>query len=678
MTELRFEPYLVEAADLGPENPLPAFRSPHHDSRIDCDAHHIPPEDREGLGWANGYRILPHRMQDGYSRRRSPRELPSFVLENEVLRVTVLPEVGGKVASIYHKPLQRELIYRNPVFQPGNLALRNAWTSGGIEWNTGQLGHHCLACSPVHCARVEGLHGEPVLRLYAWERVKRYPYQIDLHLPPHSPLLFARVRIINPHDHELPMYWWTNIGMLERDGGRVLAPADTTYHGMTVYDCPVINGLDYSYATQVKRSYDLFFRIPPDRRPWEAYFDRNGEGFFHTSTARLRGRKMFAWGMGQGGRRWGEYLAVPGMPHLEIQAGLVYTQTHSAAMPARAAWTWTEAMGHFASDPALTHSPDWQAAYAAGEAVVVQAVSCEHLDRLDARMSEVTEREPEEVLFRGLGWAALEKRRAATCGEGCGIPAELPFDDSDLTADQDPWLALLETGALPPRDPGDDPGHFQVQEHWRALLEESAIAGRSDHWLAWHHLGVMRMEAEDTAGAQAAWERSLEHARTGWALRNLAVIQQRAGDEEASLQLLKQAVEAGPVVPALAGEYAAALLRLKRFEVLDSFLSSLPHDVRQAERLRIASGWAALHFGRFAEVEEVLAQDFATIQEGELTLSELWFALQAEKLAHAEGLEVTDELRARVRRECPPPYAIDFRMSQEGDDKYIPPQATER
>jgi hypothetical protein len=421
MTELRAEPYILPAAEVGPENPLPNFRAPQYDSQIDPSAHSIPEEDCVGLGLATGFRVLPWRMQDGYTRERTVRELPSLVLENETLRVTVLPGVGGKVASIYHKPEARELIYRNPVFQPGNLALRNAWTSGGIEWNTAQLGHHCLHCTPIHAARVEGDY--PILRLYAWERVKRFPYHIDLHLPPGSPLLFARVRLINPHDHELPMYWWTNIGMVEQDGGRALAPADTTYHGMTVYDCPVINGLDYSYATQVKRSYDLFFRIPKDRRPWEAYFDRDGRGFVHTSTGRLRGRKMFAWGMGQGGRRWGEYLAVPDMPHLEIQAGLVYTQSHSAIMPARTEWTWTEAMGAFQGDPAKVHSDNWQEAYGEGARVVEGLLPQAELDRLDAEFAQAATRGPAELLQRGTGWAALEQSRARAAGEGCGIPA---------------------------------------------------------------------------------------------------------------------------------------------------------------------------------------------------------------------------------------------------------------
>ncbi|MHB8995328.1 MAG: DUF5107 domain-containing protein [Armatimonadota bacterium] len=674
MTELRVEPYLIPAAEIGPENPLPVFRAPQHDTTVDYSAHNIPEEDRLGLGCGTGRRVLPYRMQDGYTRQRSPRAFISLVLENEYLRVTVLPEVGGKVTSIFHKPLQRELIYRNPVFQPGNLALRNAWTSGGIEWNTGQVGHHYHTCSPVHCARVEGLDGAPVLRLYAWERIKRFPYQIDLHLPPGSPFLFARVRIINPNDEQIPMYWWTNIGMLEPDGGRVLVPADTTYHGLTVYDCPVIKGLDYSYSTQVKRAYDLFFRIKEGQRPWEAYFDREGRGFVHTSTARLRGRKLFAWGMGQGGRRWGEYLAAPDMPYVEIQAGLAYTQSHTVPMPPKTAWTWTEAMGYFEADPTLVHSDNWQEAHAEGERVLEGMLPRQELEGLDAAMAAVTTREPAEMLFEGTGWAALEKRRAATFGEDSGLPPELPFTDGDLAEDQEPWLQLLQTGVFPERDPQDDPGQFQVQEEWRALLEKSISSGRSDHWLSWLHLGVMKMEAEDTEGAREAWGKSLERSRNAWALRNLSVIETRAGDEEAAATLLAEAVSVGPVVPSLVSEYVALLLKLNRYDAADELLKALPKAVRQSERLRMAAGWVALHFERFEEVEETLRQDFATVQEGELTLSELWFSLQEKKLVLAEGAEITEELKARVRRDFPPPYAIDFRMSQEGDDKYVPPQ----
>ena len=677
MTELRLEPYIIPAADLGPENPLPMFRAANPDAEIDFEAHNIPEEDRPGLGWQTGQRVLPYRVQDGYNRKQRPRAFVSVVLENEFVRATVLPEIGGLVTSIVHKPLGREMLYCNPVFQPGNLALRNAWVSGGIEWNTPHLGHHYLTCSPIHAARVMGVGGDPVLRLYAWDRVKCFPYQIDLHLPSGSRFLFAHVRLINPHDYEMPMYWWTNMGVPEYPGGRVLCPADTTYKGLTVVDCPVIDGLDYSYCTGINNAYDLFFRIPEGHRPWEAIIDEDGRGLIHTSTWRLKGRKLFAWGMGPGSRRWNDYLSVPENPFQEIQAGLAYTQSHSVPMPAKTEWAWTEALGYLESDPEITHSLNWQEAYAEAERLLEVMLPRDAVDCFHEEAAAVARRCPDEVLFRGLGWGALENRRCAAAQQEGGIPEELPFDDTDLGPEQEPWLALLEDGCLPARDPLEDPGQYQTQEQWRALLEDSLANGKGDNWLAWLHLGVMKLEADDPEGAQEAWHESLARAENAWALRNLSVLESRAGNRDAACGLLARALVVGPVVPALAAEYARLLLEMERYGALQDLLDGLPESVRSHERLRLVAARVALHFDRFEEVEEVLEEDFATIQEGEVTLTELWFAMHEKKVATAENASIDDDLRARVREDFPPPTEIDFRMSLSEDDKYVPPQQQE-
>jgi hypothetical protein len=142
------------------------------------------------------------------------------VLQNDYLTATFLPELGGRLISLFHRPSGRELLAKNPVFQPANLALRNAWFSGGIEWNAGQPGHSYLTCSPVYAAQVEGIGGSPVLRIYEWDRVKGFPWQIDFSLPDGLPFLLARVRLVNPHDHEIDMYWWTNIAVPEDEGVR--------------------------------------------------------------------------------------------------------------------------------------------------------------------------------------------------------------------------------------------------------------------------------------------------------------------------------------------------------------------------------------------------------------------------------------------------------------------------
>jgi hypothetical protein len=72
---------------------------------------------------------------------------------------------------------------------------------------------------------------------------------------------------------------------------------------------------------------------------------------------------------------------------------------------------------------------------------------------------------------------------------------------------------------------------------------------------------------------------------------------------------------------------------------------------------------AALATGQTEGVERIFAHSFATIREGEVTLTDLWFAYHERRMAAEMGVEVDDEVRSRVRTECPPPRSIDFRMA---------------
>src|SRR6185312_15830011 len=110
--------------------------------------------------------ILPYRLQDQYDRQRSPRPFKSIVLENDHLRAVFLPELGGRLWSLIHKPTNRELLFVNPVFQPANLAVRDAWFSGGVEWNVSIIGHCPFTCASLFAARVMRDDGTPMLRMY--------------------------------------------------------------------------------------------------------------------------------------------------------------------------------------------------------------------------------------------------------------------------------------------------------------------------------------------------------------------------------------------------------------------------------------------------------------------------------------------------------------------------------
>ena len=185
----------ISGTRLPQENPLPMFRSAQKDQKVENDGT-LRPEELEKLGIDTGFRVLPYCMQDRYDTKRKMQEYPTVVLENEILRAEFLPDLGGRLYSLYDKSTGKELLFKNPVFQPANLAIRNAWFSGGIEWNIAQTGHTYTTCSPVYFARVKDLWGMDFLRMYDYERTRGIFWQIDFHLPAGSHVIYACVRIM--------------------------------------------------------------------------------------------------------------------------------------------------------------------------------------------------------------------------------------------------------------------------------------------------------------------------------------------------------------------------------------------------------------------------------------------------------------------------------------------------
>src|SRR5687768_1514077 len=220
MSQLTLLPFTLSAANLGGENPLTPLR-PYETA----SAAGIPIQRGDGDYPDRGDEasILPYRLQDQYDRNLQPRTFTSAVLENEYLRATFVLALGGRMWSLFDKRAGRELLSSNPVFQPANFAARDAWFTGGVEWNIGIIGHCPLTCSPLFAARVAGDDGQPVLRLYEFERIRRVVFQVDCWLPAASAVespdrshfLMVRVRIQNPNHHAVPMYWWSNIGVVE-------------------------------------------------------------------------------------------------------------------------------------------------------------------------------------------------------------------------------------------------------------------------------------------------------------------------------------------------------------------------------------------------------------------------------------------------------------------------------
>ncbi len=668
-SSLSLTTWSIPTAGLGEKNPLPPLE-PAFGHEVEAEADEsIPRVDRAGLHEGTVRSYLPYRLLDGYDRVRTPMDQRVAVLENDVLRATFLLEYGGRLWSLVHKPSGRELLYVNPVIQPANLAIRNAWISGGVEWNVSVRGHATHTCSPIFAAAVTRPDGEPALRLFEFDRFRGVVFQIDTWLPLAWPVLFVRVRLINPTDRDVPMYWWSNIAVPEAPDVRVLVPADRAYkHGykgcLHQVPIPLHEGRDVTYATNAPTSGDFFYRIPDGRRRWIAAVDRHGAGLFQTSTARLIGRKLFVWGMGPGGRRWQDFLTEPGHPYIELQAGLSWTQSHTTPMPAGAEWTWLEAYGLLEVDPAAAHGADWPAAWSVGERAIEATIPDDALEQ-ELTDSQAAARDVDVLIQTGSGWGALENERRIAEGLAPLSTEARPFAEGPTGQDQEPWLRLLHDGVFPERPPDEPPGAWMVQEAWRERLRASVEAGRSDHGLAWLHLGVMAYHDGDLDAADEAWQRSLERAPSAWGLRNLAVLRARQDRRNEAADLAVRALGMQPDLKPLAVECLTLLRDAGRPEQMLDVIGVLPQRVGDDGRIRALEVWACLELDDLDRAEAMLAGHFelVTVREGEVLLTDLWYACRAKRLAAEQGVAFDDALIQRVRDELTPPPHLDFRMA---------------
>lgn len=675
MSQLRIEDLVMPGADVGPENPLPPLQRGGRGRKPDPQHYRgFPEEMLRNMACGHVANYLPYTMQDRYTRQLKERPFRVAVLENEILRATFNLELGGRLWSLVHKPSGRELFEANPVFQPANLAIRNAWFSGGVEWNIGMTGHCPFTCSPLFAARAERPDGTPVLRMWEWERIRQVPFQIDAYLPDGSPMLMIRIRIVNPHVSDVPMYWWSNTAVPETRQTRVLVPADAAYNfgygkgGPALVEIPVVQGTDVSYTTYIDRAADFFFHVPDGQRPWISALDKDGQGLVQTSTDLLKGRKLFLWGMGAGGRRWQEFLSRPGHAYVEIQSGLARTQAERLPMPAGAVWEWLEGYGLMEADPATVHGADWQKARKTVDDKLESLWPRAAMQAEFARTAEWADQPPVEMIQRGSGWGALERKRLAKAGEKPFCGAGTPFDDASLSDQERPWLELLEKGALGQADPGEEPLGYMVQPQWRARLEEAVVAGRGAHWRAWLDLGVMRYWAADYEGARQAWEQSLQTGETPWARRNLAVLAREEGRKDEAVELYAAAIRQRPGLFNLAVECGQFLLEAEQPQAwLEIVEQVLTQPVRNAGRVKLLEGRAALAVGDFDRVEGLFDEQLVIddLREGERSLSHLWFEFHEQRLSQREGVEIDEALKKRVRAEFPVPAHLDFRMSSD-------------
>ncbi len=668
----------MRCAGLGTPNAIPDVRgfgggNP-PPARVDPG---MPPEEGAWVHQGNVHTMLPYTMLDGYDRNLRDASLRMAVLENDWLRAEFAVDLGGRLWSLYSKKENRELLFRNGVFQPANLALRNAWFSGGVEWNCGIIGHHAHTASPLFASHYANKAGGETLKMWEYERKRGLVFIIRATLA--DDVLLVRVTVENPHDGSTYVYWWSNMAVEQHEDTRVIVPAEKYYtYGTGADGRPEAHRTpvpDYGYyPARHGFAYDYFFQIPEDRQKFEAAVEGDGRGFVQFSTPNLIGRKLFVWGTeSQGGRTWNRWLSHDDRYYAETQAGLLHSQMEHRPMDGHTSFEWTEGYAALSGDAGLFHNPDIRQASQYTENLLTLSGRFALVNNADAYF-EAAEEETDKPDNWGSGWGALTE---LYLGHRLTDKAEFPAESIAEGTPEHDFLTLKETGSLPEKSPvlteayaidyfGGAAGGAILKS-----LQESPVKD----WYAWLELGCFYYEARSFDAAEAAFRKSLGCRENPLALTALAKLSAARGRGKEGVPMMKRALA---LTDEQGGEYVRLVIEAAAFVKAHGTPEEAEELIRQAVDAHPAyldNGRIALLYiqnlvkqGQPAQLEKaekllLKVPEIADMREGEVSTSGVWVELYRKKIAaeeqRAEELVSVDEVLKRY----PVPAEIDFRMS---------------
>jgi tetratricopeptide (TPR) repeat protein len=267
-------------------------------------------------------RIYPYPLYDNLTNVKSNKNYHIVYLENEYVKIGIMPEIGGRLFSAVDKTNNYEFIYTHNVIKPALIGLIGAWISGGIEWN---IPHHHRASTfiPVQWSREDYPDGSKTIWVGEIEVRHRMRWAVGYTLHPGSSILECKLRIINRTPLEHTMLCFANVAVGPNDNYQVIFPPSTQFstgHNKRAFQpWPVAdNGLDVSWYKNNKSSASWF--CVNDKEDFVAGFDHGlNAGILSVNDHNIvNGKKFFTWGVGS---MWDKILSDDGRPYLEIMVG---------------------------------------------------------------------------------------------------------------------------------------------------------------------------------------------------------------------------------------------------------------------------------------------------------------------------------------------------------------------
>jgi tetratricopeptide (TPR) repeat protein len=287
-------------------------------------------------------KVFPLPFHERIAQEKVPHSWTAIHLENEWIRLVILPELGGRIHIGYDKVADYDFFYRNNVIKPALVGLAGPWISGGVEFNWPQ--HHRPATFlPTDWEIEEEADGSVTVWCSDHDPMNRMKGMHGIRLRPDSSVIEARVRLYNRSDETQTFLWWANVAAAVNDDYQSFFPTDVRHvadHAKrAVASFPEVDGLYYGVDYPARVSAE---RPDGDRLDWyrnipvpTSYmvtatnsdffggYDHGREaGFVHWADRSFApGKKQWTWGNAPFGWAWDANLTDGDGPYVELMAG---------------------------------------------------------------------------------------------------------------------------------------------------------------------------------------------------------------------------------------------------------------------------------------------------------------------------------------------------------------------
>ena len=266
-------------------------------------------------------RIYPYPLYDNLTNKKSDKSYHLIYLENEYIKISVLPELGGRLFSAVDKTNNYDFVYHQHVIKPALIGLTGAWISGGVEWN---IPHHHRAStfSPVQYHIEEGTDGSKTVWVGELEIRHRMRWAVGYTLRPGSSIVECNIRILNRTPVENTMLCFANIAVSINEHYQVIFPPSTqwsTGHSKREFKpWPLVDGVDMSWYKNNKNG-NSWFAVNYEDDFVAGYDHGKNAGILNVADHNIvAGKKFFTWGVGN---MWDKILTDDDGPYLEIMVG---------------------------------------------------------------------------------------------------------------------------------------------------------------------------------------------------------------------------------------------------------------------------------------------------------------------------------------------------------------------